>query len=513
MKDYKTGTTNKSVSYGIRLDGKLIGNKYTLGRRLDVASSNMFMSSIEGLEYVIKLIDYSENRMEICKRLKDISSKYLLQLYDFGVEGEFIYEVYPYMKSKNLEDEKPDIKDEKIIAIIAENVNEGLNLLHNKGIAHGDIKPSNLFWNNEKTGVVIGDFDISVLLDNQTSDIKEYTKEYYPISGHTYIKSIESDYASLGVTLLDIYTGNIHFEGMSISEIENEWKNGLKIKDEIKSTRVKELIYGLVHSDGEKRCGYNDVKTWCNGGVIIPRTEERLEKTKKENIKPLIVCIDGNVIEKASSLDELVTKMMNNWENVKKRFFGSRDKNVLLIEFIKQFDENIAENVKEIMQKDESDAAIAKIVRLLSGTREICYKDVRYKSLEEFVNSLNAEVIDYEFISYIKRGLHRNCDNSDDDAKICKGIDECIDKSCGDDKLLYYLIQKGFSKNKSLHIGSYEVKELSDFIEYIIKNGLNEEIEKMDFMNIIAWLYINGHEIDVKKVQEVRSIYELRNLL
>ena len=182
-------------------------------------------------------------------------------------------------------------------------------------------------------------------------------------------------------------------------------------------------------------------------------------------------------------------------------------------DLIKQFDENIAENVKEIMQKDESDAAIAKIVRLLSGTGEICYKDVRYKSLEEFVNSLNAEVIDYEFISYIKRGLHRNCDNSDDDAKICKGIDECIDKSCGDDKLLYYLIQKGFSKNKSLHIGSYEVKELSDFIEYIIKNGLNEEIEKMDFMNIIAWLYINGHEIDVKKVQEVRSIYELRNLL
>ena len=29
--------------------------------------------------------------------------------------------------------------------------------------------------------------------------------------------------------------------------------------------------------------------------------------------------------------------IMNNWENVKSRFFGSRDKNVLLIEFIKQF--------------------------------------------------------------------------------------------------------------------------------------------------------------------------------
>ena len=51
--------------------------------------------------------------------------------------------------------------------VIVPSINEGLHELHINGIVHCDIKPSNLFFSDDKDRIIIGDCGISGYINDE----------------------------------------------------------------------------------------------------------------------------------------------------------------------------------------------------------------------------------------------------------------------------------------------------------------------------------------------------------
>lgn len=101
---------------------------------------------------------------------------------------------------------------------LAHQVAEGLVFLHNHGVYHQDIKPSNLLWTDQ--GVRIIDFNVS-LSDQANSNMLGGTGRYIPpelvgVTDMTTSQKIERDAYALGITLYECITGHYPFDETTI---------------------------------------------------------------------------------------------------------------------------------------------------------------------------------------------------------------------------------------------------------------------------------------------------------
>ncbi|HSN19396.1 MAG TPA: serine/threonine-protein kinase [Usitatibacter sp.] len=186
----------------------------------------------------------------------------IVTIYDAGEEHDLCYiamellkgkDLVPYTKQPNL------LPPDKVLSIV-ERVAEALGYAHSMGIVHRDIKPANIMYEPESDTVKVTDFGIARITDSSK------TKTGMVLGTPSYMSPEQlagrkidgrSDLFSLGVTLYQMLTGKLPFEGESMTQlmfaIANNAHAPIRSIDASLPTWIEAVIHKALAKDFEKR--------------------------------------------------------------------------------------------------------------------------------------------------------------------------------------------------------------------------------------------------------------------
>jgi serine/threonine-protein kinase len=148
----------------------------------------------------------------------------IVQMYDAGEEHDLAYIAMEFLKGKDL---VPYTKPGNLLPLpkamnIVMHVAEALSYAHSNNVVHRDIKPANFMYEPESDQVKVTDFGIARITDSSK------TKTGMVLGTPSYMspeqlsgKKIDgrSDLFSLGVTLYQLASGKLPFEGDSMAQL------------------------------------------------------------------------------------------------------------------------------------------------------------------------------------------------------------------------------------------------------------------------------------------------------
>ncbi|MBI4192318.1 MAG: CHASE2 domain-containing protein [Betaproteobacteria bacterium] len=153
-----------------------------------------------------------------------LNHPHIVTIFDAGEEHDLAYIAMEFLKGKDL---TPFIKPDnllplpKVMSIIAR-VAEALSYAHTNNVVHRDVKPANVMYELESDTVKVTDFGIARITDSSK------TKTGMVLGTPSYMspeqlagKKIEgrSDLFSLGVTLYQLVSGHLPFQGDSMAQL------------------------------------------------------------------------------------------------------------------------------------------------------------------------------------------------------------------------------------------------------------------------------------------------------
>lgn len=173
------------------------------------------------------LVDEMEKRFEKeAKAIARLNHPNILDIYDFGQENGKHFMVIELLKGESLLNQINRIKSlplEKIIDIGLQ-LCSAVSYAHSQGVIHRDIKPANIMLlENDK--VKLTDFGIAQVNNDKLGLTQAgsilgsilYIPPEQLVDSHKVDK--RADVYSLGVTLFQLFTGRLPFEGNSVAEV------------------------------------------------------------------------------------------------------------------------------------------------------------------------------------------------------------------------------------------------------------------------------------------------------
>jgi len=241
---------------------------------------------------VINMVHYEDKRDTLQKgEVKRVS--YILM--EYAPHGDF----FDFISKKG------EKFDEKLIRSFFRQLIDGIEYLHDNGIAHLDIKPENLLM-GANFNLKIADFDLSHV-KGDAKILSRGTKFYRGpelLNPNLTREDLKLPYAadiySAGILLFILKSGGIYphsedaaFEGLNLSDLmynknKEFWKKHLEIQGKDKSffdNDFKELFNAMTKFTPEDRMSLKQVKQskWYNGPVYTPFDYERKMKELLKN--------------------------------------------------------------------------------------------------------------------------------------------------------------------------------------------------------------------------------------
>ena len=126
--------------------------------------------------------------------------------------------------------------------------------LHCIGVIHGDLKTANIVleYGVKRQMIRLIDFDNSRIIDDYDGTGCPATMGYCSPEQHNYEVSIKSDIYSLAVVIIEVWVGEIWYDGESFSECRKEVFDGLAKIGKKKSEFVKLLTECLSLESSER---------------------------------------------------------------------------------------------------------------------------------------------------------------------------------------------------------------------------------------------------------------------
>ena len=507
--------------------GTLLLGKYAVKNRLNVTSgeAEIYVCEYNDKEYVAKIYNREDAvKPEVIETLKLLDSPYIAKIYDTGTHDGKAVVILPYYKLGSLQGKKFNLKQLKRMVIPC--VNDALRSVHNFGILHKDLKPANIMFLPDGSGVALIDFGISSVMDSNESMIvtkSGWTLAYASPEALRGIYLEESDYYSFGITLYELFCGRNPYENLYAEEVARYLAmQKLPYPDDMPQN-LKDLITGLTYNDltnrndldnPNRRWTYDEVKDWLDGKEQLVPGETYKPKAVEV---PTSKKFDGFSYKfggkNYDDVNSLVPVLALNWSEGKKHL--SRK---LLSDFFRRHDPELAsycmDAEEEIQCGEDSDFAFWKLLyKLAPDMKEFFWKGRKYSSLKDFgqdmlirlrLVNMNDKNFWDEILS--KRLLSQYLEIHSSPQKIIDGVKalEVTNRDRKDEYIKYYLLayllmgkkelrveEKNFSTAEELaeymdNLLGDSVKTFEEFCYKLIdnKNALNEEFE--------AWLISLG---------------------
>ena len=466
--------------------------------------SVVYLAQKDTVSYAVKVYNQGfchSSKMQIF--LTHAQHPNIASVIDCGVYEGYDYEIYPYYPEGDLEHSgKMSLYD--IEHVIVPSINEGLHFLHTNGIVHCDIKPSNLFTDQDKKTVVIGDFGISDFTNANgilLGDVRG-TSQYAPrVKMHAGKMVITSayDYASFGLVLCKIVLGYSLFHQMSLEDIVQSWEEGLTFPREIDG-RMLEIVRGLLHDDEKQRWGYEQVRRWCEGEYIGKSNQNKYVRPKA--VKPITPFVFGQFngeILSVNTLHQLALAVKKHWNQASRII-----KQQLLVDFIHQFDATLAKNIKKLQYERDSDVAIYQLLLYIEeNTQSIFFCGQEYKTLSDYIDQLSAgqDEIAQKFFSsgLLVRYLRQN----NYLAALVDQLEMYIQKNNPENMTAAFAICFALRNEQSINVYGATVTSLDSLIPVLSRCSIAQIDELLDNERFVAWLHKLGYEKEVNQMKEM----------
>lgn len=265
-------------------EGMVLCDRFVVQSQLEVSSgeADLFICSDGANQYVAKV--YKRKfavKKEVINALLTIDSPHVAKLYQTGEYHGYPVEILPYYERGSLQGRT--FTEDFIIRNIIPNINEGLHAIHEAGIIHKDLKPSNIMMNGDGESVSIIDFGISSIVEDGNTVLVTKTGMTPEYSAPETFKNLflrESDYYSLGITIFELFCGYTPYANMQPEEIEQYVAVQRIPYPENMSIRLQNFIAALTYYDisnrnnknnPNRRWMYEEVKRWLTGeDLVIP---------------------------------------------------------------------------------------------------------------------------------------------------------------------------------------------------------------------------------------------------
>ncbi|MFK8051732.1 MAG: protein kinase [Woeseiaceae bacterium] len=145
-------------------------------------------------------------------------------VYDSGEENALGFIAMEYVPGIQLTEHTPAdaLLDPLTVLQLGISIAEALDYAHGEHVVHRDIKPANLLLDPQTESVKITDFGVAKLIDaerTQTGIILGTPSYMSPEQARGDAVTGSSDLFSLGVTLYELLTGEVPFQGKTIAEL------------------------------------------------------------------------------------------------------------------------------------------------------------------------------------------------------------------------------------------------------------------------------------------------------
>ncbi|HAG68736.1 MAG TPA: Stk1 family PASTA domain-containing Ser/Thr kinase [Lachnospiraceae bacterium] len=234
-----------------------------------------------GMANVYKAVDRKLNREVAIKVLKDeyssnknFVSKFkaeaqaaaglmhpnIVNVYDVGDENGlyyFVMELVDGITLKNYIEKKIRLSVKEAVSIAIQ-VSMGIEAAHNKGIIHRDIKPQNIIISRDGK-VKVADFGIARAATSDTITTHAMGSVHYtsPEQARGGYSDAKSDIYSIGITLFEMVTGRVPFDGettvsIAIKHIQEEMPSPRMYVPEI-PVSVEQIIFKCTQKNPDRR--------------------------------------------------------------------------------------------------------------------------------------------------------------------------------------------------------------------------------------------------------------------
>jgi len=209
-----------------------------------------------------ELADVKERFFREAETAGRLNHPNIVTMYDAGEEHDLAYIAMEFLKGKDLVPyTKPDhlLPLPQAVSIVAR-VAEALDYAHKNQVVHRDIKPANVMYEPESDQVKVTDFGIARITDSSR------TKTGMVLGTPSYMspeqlagKKIDgrSDLFSLGVTLYQLCSGKLPFQGDSMAQlmfkIANEAQPDVREVNPEVPVGVAEVINKALVKDADQR--------------------------------------------------------------------------------------------------------------------------------------------------------------------------------------------------------------------------------------------------------------------
>ena len=339
--------------YGVSVPiGTKLCDKYEVTKVLSTGTGEavLYICTCQGKEYVAKVYRRpAAIKPDIVEVLKQLDSPYIARLYDSGTWQGMPFEIIPYYANGSLQGRRYSF--DELRNTVIPYLNDGLKVLHDSGIIHKDLKPSNIMLCDDRRTVSIIDFGISSIRDSGQTVVQTKTGMTPDYSAPETFRNLfleESDYYSLGITIYELFCGHTPYQGVDPETLEKYVAiQRIPFPNEFPE-RLKQLILGLTYNDitnrkdkhnPNRRWTYDEVDRWCRGeDVPVPGmgAEGAKAKAAAVDVAQKIPSITF-MYKKYTDLASLVDALSHDWKNGKKRLYRST-----LSDYFRQFNQDFA---------------------------------------------------------------------------------------------------------------------------------------------------------------------------